>query len=392
MKRIIAALLIAIIAFAFIAAGAENYYDYRIHDQYFAPMYPVLFGDKNALYNAWGDREGNEAMESHLLWLQDGNLLRDYTYSTENARFNQAVFLPREDNTCGVLAPGKKDTDRGDEKFISIELYEWTENGLELQKEIPGNWERTEIKTLQNGFTVYDYVNGILCCYDIYGNQLREIQMTEEIPATEILGTMRYGNMTDADGNINDMFVITFRTEIRDYNHARFAQICIDQQGVKWRRDFTYFSSVAFPGDGYFYRVESTNDGKTSPKKITRLDEGGNDALSKVLSADNLVLGFNMSVSPKTGNLILHGKAVANSRKIYTVFCMELDENMNQKALDVRRIDYYDDYNPSVQMQKDGSLLVNCTGSEVGEATNVPTVLIPFDVLPVAEMHGLQLK
>lgn len=243
MKRIIAALLAVFAAFAFTAAEAENYYEYRIHDQYYAPFYPVLFGDMNALYNAWGDREGNEPTDSHLLWIQDGNLLRDYPYSTENARFSQAVFLPRENNTCGVLAPGKKDTEHTDEKFVSIELYEWTENGLELQKQIPGNWERTEIKTLRDGFLVYDYMNGILYGYDTYGNLLREVQMAEEIPATKILGIMRHGNMTDADGEICGKFVITFRTEIRDYDHVRFAQICIDQQGIKWRQNSNHSHS-----------------------------------------------------------------------------------------------------------------------------------------------------
>ena len=90
---------------------------------------------------------------------------------------------------------------------------------------------------------------------------------------------------------------------------------------------------------------------------------------------------------------MLYGKAVANSKKIYNVFRMDLDENMNQVSLDVRQIDYYDDYSPSVQMQKDGTLFVHCVGGEEADRLmNVPTVLIPFDVLPVAETHGLQLK
>ena len=50
MKRIIAVLLVAIIVFSFTAAGAENYYEYRIHDQYFAPFSPELF-EENMMHS-----------------------------------------------------------------------------------------------------------------------------------------------------------------------------------------------------------------------------------------------------------------------------------------------------------------------------------------------------
>ena len=72
------------------------------------------------------------------------------------------------------------------------------------------------------------------------------------------------------------------------------------------------------------------NDSETSPVKIIRLDEQGNDLFSRMLSADNLVLGFHVKTSPLTGNLMLYGKAVANSKKTYNVFRMDLDEIIRQ--------------------------------------------------------------
>lgn len=401
MKRIIAVLLVAIIVFSFTAAGAENYYEYRIHDQYFAPFSPEFFGDNNVLYHAWGDRDGNVGLDWHLLWYRDRELFRDFAYSTEK-RFNQAIFLPRENNTCGILVPGRKETRMSDLGWDSdeiepaieyVEFYEWTDSGLELLKQIPGSWDWADIKTTDDGFVTYDSLTGTLSCYDSYGNLLQEISMTEKIPNTEIMQEMRYGQLVKLTGRMNDQCVITFRTEMASAKNARYLILCLEHLKEKWSRKYQYSPAVVFPGDGCFYCIESVNDSKTSPVRIVRLDDKGNDTVSRILSADQLVIGINMKTSPSTGNLMLYGKAVANSRKIYTVFRMELDGNMNQASLDVRRIDYYDDYSPAVEMQKDGTLFVHCTGGEEADRLmNVPTVLIPFDVLPVAETHGLQLK
>ncbi len=62
MKKIIAALLcLAVVCPAF--AGAEEYYRYRIHDKYFAPFAPEFFGDDDAVYHAWGDRDGDISLD-----------------------------------------------------------------------------------------------------------------------------------------------------------------------------------------------------------------------------------------------------------------------------------------------------------------------------------------
>ena len=73
------------------------------------------------------------------------------------------------------------------------------------------------------------------------------------------------------------------------------------------------------------------------------------------------------------------------------MFAKYLDENMNQAALDVRAVDYYRDYDPAVKMQKDGTLFVHCDGGEK-VPMSAPTVLIPYDVLPAGEPHGLRLR
>ena len=96
MKRAFSVLLCVLSAFTCLFSHAEEYYQYRIHDQYYGPFAPVFFGDNNVLYRAWGDRDGSLNLDWHLLWYRDGSLFRDFAYSADQ-RFSQAVFLPREE-------------------------------------------------------------------------------------------------------------------------------------------------------------------------------------------------------------------------------------------------------------------------------------------------------
>lgn len=398
MKRAFAVLLCVLSVFICVYSQAEEYYQYGIHDQYYGPFAPEFFGDNNVLYRAWGDRDGNLNLDWHLLWYRDGSLFRDFAYSADQ-RFNQAVFLPREDNTCAVLIPGRREREKSqpdydpvfDSAIAYTELYEWTENGLESLKKIPGKWDWLDIQIADDGFLAYDGPGGMLSFFDSYGNLLYEMNVSDLIPPTEIRGTLTHGNLVDVTGKMTEKCVISFRTEWVDAYHSTYMAICMDQMEEKWRREFLFSPGFSFPGDGYFYRAERDRDSRTPPVKIIRLGPNGEDMMTKTLSADNLVLGCHLAVSPRTGKLMLYGSAVANSRKIYTVFKMDLDENMNQAALDVRAIDYYRDYAPAVKMQKDGTLFVHCDGGEK-VPMNAPTVLIPYDVLPAAESHGLRLR
>ena len=109
------------------------------------------------------------------------------------------------------------------------------------------------------------------------------------------------------------------------------------------------------------------------------------------LSADGLVLGVHMKVSPITGFLTIYGSAVSNARGVYTVFRMHLDGELKQVSLDVREADYYEDYFPSVLMRGDGALFVFCRGIEVTDPS-APAVLIPFGALPECGANGIRIR
>ena len=112
MKRIVAAL----ICFAFIClafAGAEEYYIYRVHDRYFTPFAPEFFGEDDAVYHAWGDRDGDISLDWHLLWYRGGELFRDY----------DAALLPL---ACGGAYP----KDAADIPALTDEDRRWSAPAL----------------------------------------------------------------------------------------------------------------------------------------------------------------------------------------------------------------------------------------------------------------------
>ena len=110
--------------------------------------------------------------------------------------------------------------------------------------------------------------------------------MTEKIPQTEIMQQMRYGQLVNITGEISEQCVILFRTEIASARNARYLALCLDHLKENWTRKYQFSPGIVFPGDGYFYCLERVNDSKTSPVKIIRLDEQGNDLPKTVISRE----------------------------------------------------------------------------------------------------------
>ena len=84
---------------------------------------------------------------------------------------------------------------------------------------------------------------------------------------------------------------------------------------------------------------------------------------------------------------------MASSRRVYTVFRMELDEGLNVRALDVRDIDpVYDAYNAAVYPAPDGTAYVMVCKTD-NPGGRLRPVLIPFDLLEKSgDDHGLALR
>ena len=76
---------------------------------------------------------------------------------------------------------------------------------------------------------------------------------------------------------------------------------------------------------------------------ITRYDEDGNQLWRKTLKGNKVVLdaGVVISMDPETGHTVLTGTAMANSRKVYRVYRMEVNDQGKTVSMDVRESDYH---------------------------------------------------
>jgi hypothetical protein len=107
------------------------------------------------------------------------------------------------------------------------------------------------------------------------------------------------------------------------------------------------------------------------------------------LSGDRVVKSIHAILkNPETGGYTLYGRAVANSRSVYTVFRIELDSQMNQQSISVRSFDFHQDYNFSVVVKPNGEAFVY---SRTFDESYVQPVLVPFEALTETESHGLRL-
>lgn len=83
---------------------------------------------------------------------------------------------------------------------------------------------------------------------------------------------------------------------------------------------------------------------------------------------------------------MLFGKGVAASRNQYNVYVMELDQDMREISVDVRRFCYKKDYSFSVCPMPDGSVSLFSNGSGDEQQEGVP-VMVPFEALQQADRN-----
>ena len=89
--------------------------------------------------------------------------------------------------------------------------------------------------------------------------------------------------------------------------------------------------------------------------------------------------------------LMLFGKGVAASRNQYNVYVMELDQDMREISVDVRRFCYKKDYSFSVCPMPDGSVSLFSNGSGDEQQEGVP-VMVPFEALQQTDRNGIELR
>lgn len=391
MKHMACILLIITVLFAGFAV-AEDYAAYTISDTYYAQSAPTVMANGDLFYRVWFDRDGtcDDDHPWHLLWVRDGKTYRDFPYTTEGTQlpWSTALVLDGTDEqSCTLLLSVLSDTqlERLGQDHGSLEMVRWTENGMEPIKSISGDWEARTTRVLHNGFSAWNSDLGVLSIFDQDGTLVADVGLTA--------GEENHGHFSWIAGDVAGTCACLLRLSPIGEQHERYRLYGIANGDVVWTRDLHAFCSVEAPGDGSLYLLTRTADAVTSPVLIEKINGHGKSIVSKTLSADKLVLSTQLTYASATGQLLLTGGAVSNSRNISIAYQFTLDEYLKPTTVDTRVFQYSSDHTFSTLVQTDGSSWVFCPGYGLDEATDMPPVMVPFDVLPTADnAYGLTLK
>lgn len=188
-----------------------------------------------------------------------------------------------------------------------------------------------------------------------------------------------------------DVFLVKTTQEENGWAHYLS---CVDHGSIKYKvklPDHGYFQAA--DGKGGFFTTEEGPSGDYSPVRLLHYDAYGKADRVMQLTGDRVVLSFeNAKLNENTGLCTLYGYAVANSRKVYTVFALTLDADLKGYTLDMRNIDpEYQEYAPSVSMAPDGAAYVII--HDMRNKKKLRPVMIPFSMLDeTKETHGLEFR
>ena len=319
-----------------------QYAEYALTDRYVEEK-PVLIDEHNMLAKAERDPEGYARTNRYLQWYRDGKLYREVEckYRDPSRWLYEGVFLSLPDGNVGLAAIAAKD----------LSFYHWDEDGLTAVKSIPGNW--------------YE-----IAAYD-FSTSSKTISSRLHDP-----GHVYIFLSSEADGTSEESGLYT--------------AFCVREGETVWQQNLLYGGNAFYAGDETFILAETTSeDDLYADLILDHRDMEGRSLGTKRLSGDRVVKSVQAILyNDKTGGYTIYGRAVANSRGVYTVFRMELDDQMNQQSISVREFDFHRDYNYSVLAASDNEAYVYC---RTYDESYVQPVLVPFVALQETEPHGLRL-
>ena len=329
-------------------------------------------------FHTWDDRAGTIGKDHpwHLEWMRDGNVYRDFPYTNDDScSWNASSFMPIGDE-CYVIVPASSRKNGEGTNDSMLEVYRWTDAGMERIAAIEDCAEGN-IAVLRGAFAVWKRESGTMQINRYEGTPLQTYQLKPENQMIQVLEA--------EDGTLYALIV--------DYRNADWAYTvyALKDGAVLWQREYQNYVGMKCPGDGYLYILKLEGEGDYKAIQIERLDAEGNAVMSRTLSADRLVLSCGMTVHPENGRLMLFGKGVAASRNQYNVYVMELDQDMREISVDVRRFCYKKDYSFSVCPMPDGSVSLFSNGSGDEQQEGVP-VMVPFEVLQQTDRNGIELR
>ncbi len=342
----------------------------------------------NAVVTAWSVN----GKPWHVSWYRDGELFRDLTWIIEEPYMEHHVvaqpviwdgehltvrYSVRKDAYQEVVdGNGMHSADPGNYQTF---LAEWTENGLENAAPIPDDWYDTN----GLGRVMFSHKNGV---FDLRiegkdaplpegfpGAPVEDVFYLRCYPVSENMYLLTYMISGDENRRVICMDHGTKRSEVRlteeeDWN------VWPDANGG-------FFAQIGWPTGSY------------EPVRLKHFNADGEQDRTVELKGEKVVVRpAHTWIDESTGNTVLYGTAVANSRYLYTAFAMTLDKDLNVLDLDMRELSaVYRDYSPSMYLAPDGSAWV-LLGDLEGKKNTRP-MMVPFSELEKSgETFGLTLE
>ena len=204
-----------------------------------------------------------------------------------------------------------------------------------------------------------------------------------------------YLRSSDCIALADEVFLMTYR----DPDAGESKLLCLDHGNVRYKIDDSLRGWEMFPdGKQGFLSVdwdyiEWSDERDFSPVRLHHVDGNGQLIQTYRLSGDQVIITPTGSFfNPNDETITIYGSAENQVSKIFVVFAMTLDENMNVTGLDVRNID--PDY-----LGCEAVFSLTAAGFPYVYLYNrwhpdaVRPVVIPFSLLePAEENYGLALK
>ena len=344
-----------------------KYSDFALTDHYIDEA-PVLIGEHDLLAKAKNSPEGHSRETRYLIWYRDGKLYREIEcrYGTSAYWLREGVFLKLRDGSIGMAAVAAE----------GLTFYRWEESGMVAQITIPGNWQN--LYGIPEGFCAIRKDDPSTSAH-LFSPEGKELWSFDFGNADYNC----YARLAATDGNG------TYLVYLRD-GRELYTFLCIRDGQVVWQQNLPYTGGALYAGDQTFFLTETTSDDNQYADIILdHRDLNGKSLGTKRLSGDRVVKSVHsIQYNPDTGGYTVYGRAVANSRNVYTVFRMELDSRMNQQSNSVRSFNFHRDYNFSVLAAGNQEAYVFC---RTYDESYVQPVLVPFSVLDETETYGLKL-
>ncbi len=351
--------------FAPYALEQRNYYIFSV--------YPRIPDEHNFLALC----RDQDTKEQALVWWRDRAIDRVVSIEKWNGDYE---FLPRSDGSCGVVHISKA----GEASQQKVTLYDWEEEGFVNGQEIPITG-LISYAVVKDGFALLDDDGSqtFLKIFDGYGNQEARIEVDRAIDAVSRIARSGPGRW------------IAMVYQRHQYgNQNQYLLIIRDGNVVGKIEPITRTFSGSLDGQGGFFLCTQKGESTYKPVEIAHYDENGNLLWKKTLSGNKVVLSVHAHIAPETGHTVLTGTAMANSRKVYRVFRMEVDDQGRTVSMDVRESNYHNSIYYYVSVFPDtGNTWVLFDGALMfPDVYDYPEAFVPFDALPKADNPGIQLR